>query len=135
MIEIFSSTYLSISQEIKKRILIANKYFYGLKNQLKSHVLSWKIKIILYKTWVLSTSDEKALGVFERKVSRSIYDPVKDSNEWRIRYKYALYEETDLYKSGCIEIGLVMLFEWTSNDLRKEFLMPNQKAEEKEKGL
>jgi hypothetical protein len=29
----------------------------------------------------------------------------------------------------------VMLFEWTSNDEQKEFVMPNQKAEEKEEGL
>lgn len=36
--------------EIKKQILIANKYFYGLKNQLKSHILSQKSKIILCKT-------------------------------------------------------------------------------------
>jgi hypothetical protein len=28
-----------------------------------------------------------------------------------------------------------MSFEWTSNDLQKEFLMPNQKAIEKGKGL
>jgi hypothetical protein len=27
------------SQEITKQILLANKYFYGLNNQLKSHVL------------------------------------------------------------------------------------------------
>jgi hypothetical protein len=41
------------SQEIKKQILIANKCFYGLKNQLiKSHVLS-------------ETSDEKSLAIFE----------------------------------------------------------------------
>jgi hypothetical protein len=28
-----------------------------------------------------------------------------------------------------------MSFEWTSNDLQKEFLMPNQKIEEKYEGL
>jgi sorting nexin-29 len=39
-------------QEIKKIILIANRCFYGLKNQLNSHVLSWKSKIILYKTLI-----------------------------------------------------------------------------------
>jgi hypothetical protein len=28
---------------------------------------------------------------------------------------------------------MVVFFEWTSNDLRKLFLMPNQKAEERER--
>jgi alkylhydroperoxidase/carboxymuconolactone decarboxylase family protein YurZ len=41
-----------ISQKMKKWILVANKCFYGLRNQLKSHVLSWKSKIILYKTLI-----------------------------------------------------------------------------------
>jgi hypothetical protein len=40
---------------------------------------------------VLSTSDGKALATFERKVLRSIYGPIKDNNEWRIWYNYALY--------------------------------------------
>jgi hypothetical protein len=43
------------------------------------------------ETWVLSISDETALAIFERKVLRSIYGPVKDNNEWRIRYSYELY--------------------------------------------
>lgn len=54
--------------------------FRGLKNQFKSHVLSYNTKIVLYETllwpvltfapetWVLSTSDEKALAIFEGKV-------------------------------------------------------------------
>jgi hypothetical protein len=41
-----------INQETKKGILINNKCFSGLKNQLKSHVLSWKNKIISYKTLI-----------------------------------------------------------------------------------
>jgi hypothetical protein len=39
------------------------------------------------ETWMLSTSDEEALAVFERKVFRSIYGPVRDSDGWRIRYR------------------------------------------------
>ena len=64
------------SAEIKKRILIANKGFYGLKRQFRSQFLSIKNKIKLYKTlirpvlgsgsetWVLSKCDEAILGVF-----------------------------------------------------------------------
>jgi hypothetical protein len=38
-----------INQEIKKLTSIANNRIYGLNSQLKSHILSWKSKIILYK--------------------------------------------------------------------------------------
>jgi hypothetical protein len=67
----FVSCNNDISQEVKKMIFIVNRCFYGPKNQLKSHVLSWRSKIILYKTLirtvltytsetlVLSTRDEK----------------------------------------------------------------------------
>jgi hypothetical protein len=62
-----------INQGIKKRILVANKCFYGFQNQLKPRVLSRESKIILYNTliwplltheserWILSVSDEKLL--------------------------------------------------------------------------
>jgi sorting nexin-29 len=68
------------SAEIKKRVLLANKGFYGLKRQFRSQFLSIKNNVKLYKpltrpvltygseTWVLSKSDEASLGVFERKI-------------------------------------------------------------------
>jgi hypothetical protein len=77
------------------------------RNQLKSRVLSRKSKITLYETlispvlayaletWVLTISDTRALSIFERKVLRSIYGPIKDNNEWRIRY---IYEQNNLYE-------------------------------------
>ena len=67
------------SAEIKKRVLLANKGFYGLKRQFRSQFLSIKNNVKLYKpltrpvltygseTWVLSKSDEASLGVFEAK--------------------------------------------------------------------
>ena len=73
------------SAEIKKRILKANKGFYGLKGQFRSQFLSVKNKIKYYKTlirpvlvygsdtWVLSKSEETILGVFERKILRAIF--------------------------------------------------------------
>jgi len=79
-----------ISVEIKKRILLANIGFYGLKRQFRSQFLSIKNKIKLYKTlirpvlaygsetWVLSKPDEARLGVFERKVLRVIFGPTND---------------------------------------------------------
>jgi sorting nexin-29 len=67
------------SAEIKKRILWANKSFYGLRRQFRSQFLSIKNRIKLYKTLirpvlaygsetcVLSKSDEAILGVFLKK--------------------------------------------------------------------
>jgi sorting nexin-29 len=64
------------SVEIRKRILLANKCFYGLKRQFRSQFLSIKNKVKLYmtlirpvlaygaETWVLSKSDENILKVF-----------------------------------------------------------------------
>jgi len=98
------------SAEIKKRILMANKGFYGLKIQFKSQILSIKNKIKLHKTlirpvlacgsetWVLSKYDEAILGVFERKILRAIFGPTNDNGEWRIKYNnelYTLYKESD----------------------------------------
>ena len=78
------------SVEIKKRILWANKSFYGLRRQFRSQFLSIKNEIKLYKTlirpvlaygsetWVLSKSDEVILGVFERKILRAIFGPTNE---------------------------------------------------------
>jgi len=99
------------SVEIKKRIFVANKGFYGLKRQFRSQYLSIKNKIKLYKTlirpvlaygsetWVLSQSDETILGVFERKILRAIFGPTNDNGELRIKYNnklYTLYKESDI---------------------------------------
>jgi hypothetical protein len=35
--------------------------------------------------------DEKMLDVFEQKILRRIYGPVKDRDQWRCRYNKALY--------------------------------------------
>jgi len=83
--------------EIKKRILMANKGFYGLKRQFSSQFLSIKNKIKLDKTlispvlaygseiWVVSKCDEAILGVFERKILRAIFGPTNNNEEWRIK--------------------------------------------------
>ena len=97
--------------EIKKRILMANKGFYGLERQFRSQFLSIKNKMKLYKTlirpvlpcgsetWVLSKSDEAILGVFERKILRVIFGRTNDNGEWRIKYNnelYTLYKQSDI---------------------------------------
>jgi len=88
---------ITILQKLRKN-LMANKGFYGLKRQFRSHFLSIKNKIKLYKTlirpvlaydsetWVLSKSDEAILGVFERKILRATFGPTSENGEWRIKY-------------------------------------------------
>jgi hypothetical protein len=98
------------SAEIKKRILLANKGFYGLKRQFRSQFLSIKNKVQLYKpltrpvlasgseTRVLFKYDEAILGVFERKIMRAIFGPTNDNGEWKIKFNnelYTQYKEND----------------------------------------
>jgi hypothetical protein len=37
------------------------------------------------ESWTLTMKEERALAVFERKVLRKIYGPVKENEIWRIR--------------------------------------------------
>jgi hypothetical protein len=51
------------------------------------------------ETWVLSKSDEARLGVFESKVLRTIFGPMNDNGEWRIKYNdelYTQYKDSDI---------------------------------------
>jgi hypothetical protein len=43
------------------------------------------------ETWVLSKSDENILGVFERKILRTIFGPTNENGEWRINYNNEIY--------------------------------------------
>ena len=45
------------------------------------------LPVLLYgaETWTLTSSDQQALGVFERKILRKIYGPFCDRGEWRIK--------------------------------------------------
>ena len=61
-----------ISLEIKRRITLANRCYFGLRKQLSKNALSWRTKICLYKsliwsvllygaeTWTMTSSDEQA---------------------------------------------------------------------------
>ena len=81
------------SIEIRKRIVLANKCFYGLKRQFRSHLLSIKNKVKLHKTlirpvlaygsetWVLSKFYEAILGVFEWKILTAIFGPTQENGE------------------------------------------------------
>ena len=44
------------------------------------------------ETSTITSSDEQALGVFERKIQRNIYGSFCDRREWRIRWNQELYD-------------------------------------------
>lgn len=53
------------------------------------------------EAWVLDTKDAAALGVFERKVLRRIFGPLRVGDDYRIRTNrelYELYEDVDIVK-------------------------------------
>jgi hypothetical protein len=109
---IYSFTYLGsnvncnndISEEIQKRILAANRCFHGLRKHLRCHLTSKNTKTLMYKviirpvltyaseTWTLSKTNERGLGLFERRVLRCIFGAKQENGTWRKRYKYELYE-------------------------------------------
>ena len=93
-----------ISLEIKRRLTHANRCCYDLNGQLSNRGLFRTTKIILYKTlilleliygaeaWTLLSTDVAALRIFERKVLRKIFGPVRVGDYFRIRYNSELYE-------------------------------------------
>ena len=127
-----------ISVEIKKRILLANKGFCGLKRQFRSQFLSKKNKIKLYKTlirpvlacgsetWVLSKSDEARLGVFERKVLRAIFGPTNYNGEWRIKYNDKLH--TLCKDSDIITYIKIKCLRWAGHVIRLEEQNPARRV-------
>ncbi|KAL4083745.1 hypothetical protein QTP88_029061 [Uroleucon formosanum] len=85
-------------EEIKERLIAANRYYFGLSTLFKSKLLSRRSKITLYEvlirpivlyaceTWATTEMDENKLGVFERKILRKIYGPKKnDVGEFEVR--------------------------------------------------
>ena len=99
----------NISAEIRRRITLASRCLYGLSKQLRSKMLSRTTKLKLYNTLIvpvliygaetgtLTDSDD----MFERKVLRTIYGPVRVDGEWRTRYNqelYSLYKDDQMTK-------------------------------------
>ncbi|XP_020806218.1 uncharacterized protein LOC110182509 [Drosophila serrata] len=93
-----------VSLEIKRRITLANRCYFGLSRHFNSRALSRPTKITLYRTlilpvllygaecWTVVQSDAAALGVFERKILRKIFGPICVGDAYRIRWNHELYE-------------------------------------------
>lgn len=92
------------SSEIQARILSANRCYFGLRRHLTNSLISRPTKSIIYRTlikpvltyacetWSLTKAEEQTLGVFERKILRTIYGGVNDNGVWRRRYNNELYQ-------------------------------------------
>jgi hypothetical protein len=86
----------SIQEEIKSKFNLGN-VCYSVQNLLSSSLLSKKLKIKIYRTiilpvdlygcetWSLTLRDERRLRVFENRVLRKVFGPIRDevTGEWR----------------------------------------------------
>jgi len=88
----------SIEEEIKNRITLRNKAYYTNQFLFKSNLISKKLKMKLYRnvirpivtyaceTWGLKETIKTKLMVFERKVLRKIFGPIKERDgTWIIK--------------------------------------------------
>ncbi|XP_050499131.1 uncharacterized protein LOC126879860 [Diabrotica virgifera virgifera] len=91
--------------EINRRLVLANKAYFAMGHIFKSRDVHRKTKLRVYKTiirpivsygcetWVVTQKSANALDVFERKVLRRILGPIRENNNWRIRYNREIYEQ------------------------------------------
>ena len=93
------------SREIQRRIMAGNRAYFGLRRTLRSNRIRRRTKLTIYKTlirpvvlyghetWTMLAEDQRALGVFERKVLRTIFGGVQmDDGTWRRRMNHELRE-------------------------------------------
>jgi Reverse transcriptase (RNA-dependent DNA polymerase) len=121
-----------ITPEINERIASGNRSLYGLYSVFKSKWITANTKKVIYKTvirpavmygsetWTLTTKNQQALEVFERKVLRRIYGPTRDAmtGEWRARYNQELYQ---IFKDPIItNVIRSQRLRWTGHVLRME---------------
>ena len=77
--------------------MVGNKAYYANRQLFNSGLISRNSKLQIYRrlvrpvvtygseSWTLTMDEERALAVFERKILRKIYGPVKENELWRIR--------------------------------------------------
>ena len=101
------------SMEIKRRILAAQRAYFSVSHLLKSRKISRYAKVTMYKTlirpvvlygsesWNMTSADEHAIGVFERRILRAIFGPKKEGELFKCRSNaevYQLFKEADIVK-------------------------------------
>jgi hypothetical protein len=96
-------------RDIKARIAAGNQCYYALTKIMKSWKISKSTKLKIYITiirsiimygcegWTMSKHMEEALGVWYRKILRSVYGPKMDTSGWR---NHTNKELQDQYRSA-----------------------------------
>ncbi|GFG39577.1 hypothetical protein Cfor_01007, partial [Coptotermes formosanus] len=91
------------TEEIRARMLAANKVYSSLQTMFRSKQIHRNNNIRLYKTlmkpvlgygsatWTLTQATEQMLNTFERKILRRIYGPIKEEGRWHLRWNSELY--------------------------------------------
>ncbi|XP_062716568.1 uncharacterized protein LOC134291990 [Aedes albopictus] len=103
----------NVSREIRRCIISGSRAYYGLQKKLRSKKIHPRTKCTMYKTlirpviiyghetWTMLEEDLQALGVFERRVLRTIFGGVQENGVWRRRMNHelaALYGEPSIQK-------------------------------------
>jgi hypothetical protein len=79
-----------IHEEIKSRLISGNACYHSVQSLLSSRLLSWNVKVKIYKTiilpvvlygcetWSLTLREDHGLRMFENRVLRRIFGPKRD---------------------------------------------------------
>ena len=93
-----------VSEEITNHLIATNRSYFGLRSWLKSHLLSRKTKILIYKalvrpvftytteTLTMTKNDERRQSFFKRILFHRIYGPICEREQWKKRYNRILDE-------------------------------------------
>jgi len=120
-----------IQEEIKSRLKLGNACYYLVLNLLSSRLLSKNLKIKMYRTiilpvvlygcetWSLTLREERRLRVFENRVLRRVFGPMRDevTGEWR---KLHNEELRDLYSlPNIVRVVKSRRMRWAEHVVRK----------------
>ena len=118
------------TEEIRARILAANKAYSSLKTVFRSKQIHRNNKIRLYKTlikpilcygsvtWTLTQTAEHMRNTFESKILRRVYSLTQEEERWRPRWNnefYSLYNELNI-----VDDIKFRRLEWAGHIIRME---------------
>jgi hypothetical protein len=120
----------SIQEEIKSRLKSGNACYYSVQTFLSSSLVSKNLMIKIYRTiilpvafygcetWSITLREERRLRVFENRLPRRIFGPLRDevTGEWRELHNEEL---NDLYSSpNIVRMIKSKRIRWTGNVAR-----------------